>query len=86
MTFNTPDKPHKGIACNQEKDTNISYNLQNIYRSGVVSLIYLVKHLQPELYNTVRELIKCTDKENMSHYKDNLRVIKYLIDTKCYCY
>ena len=28
MTFNTPDTPHQGIVCNQEKYTNISDNLR----------------------------------------------------------
>ena len=28
MTFNTPDKPHKGIVLNQDTDTNIAYYLQ----------------------------------------------------------
>ena len=58
MTFNTPATPHKGIVLNQETDTNIAYNLQKRYRSGVGSLLYLGKHLQPELSNVVRELSK----------------------------
>ena len=86
MTFNTPDTPHQGIVCNQEKYTNISDNLQKIYRSGVVSLLYLVKNTEPELSNAGRELSKCMDKENMRHYKALLYATKYKIDTKDYCY
>ena len=86
MTFNTPDTPHQGIVCNQEKYTNISDNLQKIYRSSVVSLLYLVKHTEPELSNAGRELSKCMDKANMSHYKALIHGIKYKIDTKYYCY
>ena len=86
MTFNTPDTPHQGIVCNQEKYTNISENLQKIYRSGVVSLLYLFKHTEPALSKVGCELSKCMDKENMSHYKALLYATKYKIDTKDYCY
>ena len=57
-----------------------------IYRSGVGLLIYLLKHSIPELSNTVRELFKCMDEVNMSHYKDFLRAIKYIINTNNYLY
>ena len=39
MTFNNPSTPHKGIVCNQETDTKISYDLQKIFRSGVGLLL-----------------------------------------------
>ena len=86
MTFNTPDTPHQGIVWNQEKYTNISDNLQKIYRSGLVSLLYIVKHTEPELLNAGRELSKCMYKANMRHYKALLNAIKYKIDTKYYYY
>ena len=86
MILNTPDTPYKGIVCNQEICTKKSYNSQKIYRSGIGSLLYLVKHSQPELSNVVRKISKCMDKQNMSHYKDLIRVIKYTMDKKYYCY
>ena len=86
MTFNTPATPHKGIICNQETDTKISHDLQNRYRSGLGLLLYLVNHSRPELSNAVRELSKCMNETNMSHYKALLSEIKYVIDTKYYCY
>ena len=53
VTFNTPATPNKGIVYNQETDMKISYDLQNIYRSSVVLLLYLVKYSQPKLSNAV---------------------------------
>ena len=85
MNFNTPATPHKGVVRHQEKDTKISDDLQKRYRSGVGSLLYLVKHSRPELSTAVRELSKCMGEANMSHYKALLRAIKYVIDTKDYC-
>ena len=58
MTFNTPATPHKGIVLKQEIDTNITYNIQKKYSSGIGLLLYLVKHSQSELSNVVRELSK----------------------------
>ena len=86
MTFNTPYTPYQGIVCNQEKDTNIADNLQKIYRSGVLSLLYIVNHTEPKLLNVGRELSKCMDKANMRHYKALIHAIKYKIGTKDYCY
>ena len=71
--------------CNQETDAKTSYNIQKRYRSGVGSLLYLVKHLQPKFSNTVHELFKNMDRSNTSHYKELLRTIKYVIDQQYYC-
>ena len=81
MTFNTPATPHKGVVSNQETDTKIFYDIHKRYSSIIGYLLYLVKHPQPELSNTVHELSKFMDKTNMSHCKALLRAIKYIIDT-----
>ena len=86
MTLNTSATPHQGIVHNKETNKNISFNLQKRYRSGAGSLLYLVKYSQLELSNTVRETYKFMDEANRSHYKDILRAIKYVIDTKYYYY
>ena len=81
-TFNARATIHKGFLHNQEINTKILNNLHNRYGSGVGSLLYLVKYAQPRLSNTVHELSECVDKENMSHYKDFVCSIPYVIDTK----
>ena len=85
MTLNTPATPQKGIVSNQETDTKIPYDIHKRYRSGILYLPYFVKHSQPEWSNAVHELYKCMDEENMSHCKDLLRAINYIIDTKYHC-
>ena len=58
----------------------LSYDLQKRYRSGVGSLLYILKHSRPELSNAVRELSKYMDKANMINCKAILGAIIYLID------
>ena len=82
IIFNNPATLNKYILSNQEIDTKIQYDVHKRYRSGIGSLLYLVKHSQPKLSNAVHELYKCMGKSNMSHYKSLLRSIKYIIYKK----
>ncbi len=45
-------------------------------------LLYLVKHSRPDISNAVRELTKCMDGATPAAYKEMLRVIKFVLDTK----
>ena len=45
-------------------------------------LLYLIKHLRPDLANTTRELSRANDGANPAAYKELLCVIKYVLDTK----
>ena len=45
-------------------------------------LLYLVKHSRPDIANAVRELSKVLDCSNNGAYKEMLRCIKYVLDTK----
>ena len=56
--------------------------MQTRYRSGVGSLLYLLKHLRLALSNSVRELSKVMDGATKVHMKMSRRVIKFMIDTK----
>ena len=51
-------------------------------RSGTGMLLYLVKHSRPDISNGVRELTKCMDGATLAAYREMLRVIKYVLDTK----
>ena len=51
------------------------------YRSGVGTLLYLVKFSRPDISNSVRELTKAMDMANEVHYKAMTRVIKYVLET-----
>jgi hypothetical protein len=45
-------------------------------------LLYLIKYSRPDIANVVRELSKCMDEANLAAYKEMLRVIKFVLDTK----
>ena len=80
--FKTPAGPKTIIMRPEPGDPLISKTDQTIYRSGVGMLLYLVKHSRPEISNAVRELFKVGDGATKSHWKDLMRTIKYVIDTK----
>ena len=48
---------------------------QTRYQSGVVSLLYLIKHKRPDMSNSVRELTKAMDREGSTNYKQLLQVM-----------
>ena len=60
----------------------ISAKHQQEYQLGVGILLYLVKHLHPDLANTTRELSKVNGGTNPAAYKELLHVIKYVLDMK----
>ena len=45
-------------------------------------LLYLVKHSRPDIANCVRELSKVLDGPSEASYKEMLRCIKYVLDSK----
>ena len=69
------------IRCNEEEET-LSEDEQKEFRSGVGSLLYLLKHSRPDLSNCVRELSKVMDRANKAHQKALYRVIKFVNQTK----
>jgi hypothetical protein len=68
-----------------DKTEKIDGDVQSKYRSGVGMLLYLIKYSRPDLANVVRELSKCMDGANLAAYKEKLRFIKFVLDTKDYC-
>jgi hypothetical protein len=84
--YKTPGTPRFKIVCPDNDDDIIEPNLQSRYRSGVGMLLYLIKYSRPDLCNVVRELSKCMDKARMGTYLEMLRVVKFVIDTKTFCF
>ena len=60
----------------------ISMEDQQGYELGVSMLLYMVKHLHPNLANVTRELSKANDDANPAAYKELLCVIRFVLDTK----
>ena len=78
----TPGTPSLRQVRETEEDKKLSPSLQLRYRSGVGMLLYLVKHTRPDIANYVRELYKCLDGSTPASYKELLRVVKYVLDSK----
>jgi len=77
----TPGSPRKIIRRNTPDDVRLNKQGHRQYRSGVGSLLYLLKHSRPELCNPIRELSKAMQEPNTDHRKEMLRVIKWVVST-----
>ena len=80
QVYKTPGTP--GLGCLRNPKTTVDENKHAIYRSGVGMLLYLVKHTRPDIANAVRELSKALDCPSPAAYKEMLRVIKFVLDTR----
>ncbi len=81
-SYATPGTPGKIMIREKDEAQLISKEDQKLYRSGVGMLLYLVKHSRPDIANPVRELSKVLDGAKHESFKEMLRVIKYVLDTK----
>ena len=84
-SYTTPGTPRFKIVRPTSELEGIEGDMQSRYRSGVGMLLYLIKHSRPDIANVVRELSKCMDGATLAAYKEMLRVIRFVLDTKLYC-
>jgi hypothetical protein len=82
--YKTPGTPSYNIIRPTNENEQIGEEDQQIFRSGVGSLLYLVKHSRPDISNVVRELAKCMGAATPAAFKELKRVIKFVLDTKDY--
>ena len=80
QVYKTPGTPGLGTLRNPR--TIVSVEKHKIYRSGVGMLLFLVKHSRPDIANAVRELSKALDCPSPAAYKEMLRVVKFVLDTR----
>ena len=80
----TPGTPGYGVSRPTDDEQMISMAEQSLYRSGIGMLLYLVKHSRPDIANAVRECTKVLDGASTYAYREMLRIIKYVLDTKDY--
>lgn len=80
----TPGTPSISVVCNLLQEVSIFQKDHKLYCSGVGILLYLVKYSRPDIANPVRELLKVLDSPTPASFKETLRVIKYVLDTKEY--
>ena len=70
------------MARPKDEDPVVSEDMQACYRSSVGMLLYLVEHSIPDISNAVRELTKCMDKATPAAFKEMLRVVKFVLDSR----
>ena len=81
-TYLTPGTPSLNQNRPEDPALHLPAEKQKMYRSGVGMLLWLVKHSRPDIANCVRELSKVLDFSTEESYKELLRIIKYVLDTK----
>ena len=81
QSYKTPSAPGGAVIKNHEGPV-VSEDKQKTYRSGVGMLLYLVKHSRPDIANGVRELSKALVGPSEAAYKDMLRMVKFVLETK----
>ena len=82
--YETPGVPGGNIVRALEGEPLMEDEKQKRYRSCVGSLLYLTKYSRPDISNSVRELSKVIDKGTDGHYRQMLRLIKYVSLTQRY--
>lgn len=80
--YETPAATGTHLTRCEDEEAGLDDEEQKEFRSGVGSLLYLLKHSRPELSNSVRELSKVMDRANKAHQKALYRVIKFVAQTK----
>jgi hypothetical protein len=80
--YKTPGTPGQGLIRAMSENDIVESDKQSRYRTGVGMLLYLIKHSRPDICNAVRELTKCLNGVTPAAYKEMLRLIKYVLDTK----
>ncbi len=81
-TYETPASSGTHVISCDGDEAKQSDEEQFEFRSGVGSLLYLLKHSRPDLSNSVHELLKVMDGANKSHQKAFNRVIKFVAQTR----
>ena len=80
--FEIPAAPGVHVIRPLSEEEKLDTEERTECRSGVDSLLNLLKHSCPDLSNSVRELSKVMDSANRNHMKMLRRVIKFVIDTQ----
>ena len=76
--YETPATGGGQVQRPMTEEELISDEEQSEFRSGVRSLLYLLKHSRPDLSKSVRELTKVMDGANKAHQKMIYQVIKHV--------
>lgn len=65
-----------------KSDTHMSDDKQELYWSVVGTLLYMVKHSQPDIANSVCKLSKVIKSGTKNHFKQMIHIVKYIENSK----
>ena len=65
-----------------DENAKLEVKEQRSYRSGFGMMLYLVKHLRPDLANPVCELSKVMDGASNYHLKELYRIISHTLNNE----
>ena len=80
----TPGTPRFIARRLESKEDKVNVEDNETYRSGVGTLLYLIKHSRPDISNPVRELSKTMDAPAPAHLKEMYKLIRFVLSTKDY--
>jgi len=84
-TYKSPGTPGEDLVILDDDEQVINDTDQTEYRSRVRMLLFLTKFSRPDIANAVRDLSTMNDRAGMTHVKEMLRVIKFVVDTRYWC-
>ena len=80
----TPGTPRFIARRLENKEDKVNAEDHETYRSGVGTLLYLMKHSRPDISNPVRELSKTMDAPAPAHLKEMYKLIRFVLSPKDY--
>ena len=80
----TPGTPRFTARRLENQEDKVNTEEHEIYRSGVGTLLYLIKHSRPDICNTVRDLSKTMDAPAPAHLKEMYKLIRFVLSTKIF--
>ena len=80
----TPGTPRFTARRLENEEDKVDAKDHETCRSGVGTLLYLMKHSRPDISNPVRELSKTMDAPAPAHLKEMYKLIRFVLSTKDY--
>ena len=82
LQTSTPGTPRQVLTKHKTEEELLSKDDHDLYRSGVGTLLYMLKHSRMELSNPIRELSKFMQLPSNKHMKELYRVVAWILKTK----
>ena len=80
----TPGTPRFIARRLENKEDKVNAEDHETYRSGVGTLLYLMKHSRSDISNPLREISKTMDAPAPAHLKEMYKLIRFVLSTKDY--